>query len=218
MGPESTAIFYQELIKECQKQYGAQYDEDYPEIFIYNLPIPDVVEGLKNPEKVLPVLVGGIRKLESIGVDFVVMPCNTSHYFFEDMKKEISIPFLNIVGETAKKVNSKGYKKVGLIATVTTIDHNIYTKEFDEYGIELVVPVEQDKVTEIILNILAGRKLERDRTELKKIINTLKDVGAEAIVLGCTDISILLKQEDVDIEVFDTVNVLAESAIRFAVK
>ena len=107
MGPESTAIFYHELILQCQKQYGAQYDEDYPEIFIYNLPIPDVVKGLKTPQKTLKILVKGAKKIESMGVDFIVMPCNTAHYFYEDMKKEISIPFLSITEETVKKVKSK---------------------------------------------------------------------------------------------------------------
>ncbi|MBI2675925.1 MAG: aspartate/glutamate racemase family protein [Candidatus Aenigmarchaeota archaeon] len=106
MGPESTAIFYQSVILQCQKQYHAQYDEDYPEIFIYNLPIPDVVEGIRSPSKILPVLIKGIRKLESIGVDFIAVPCNTVQYFFEDMRKSCSIPILNIIEETAKKVHS----------------------------------------------------------------------------------------------------------------
>jgi aspartate racemase len=218
MGPESTAIFYHELIIQCQKQYGAQYDEDYPEIFIYNLPIPNVVEGLKNPKKTLPVLVKGAKKMESIGVDFLVMPCNTAHYFFNWIKKDVSIPFLSIIEETAKKVKSKKYKKVGLLATETTIKYKIYEKVFDEYGIEIVVPKEQDKVTKIILNILAGRKLDKDKNELKKIIEKLKNNGAEAIILGCTDLPILLKPEEIDLETFDTVEVLAESTIKYAVK
>ena len=218
MGPESTAIFYHELIIECQKQYGAKYDEDYPEIFIYNLPIPNVVEGLKNPEKTLKILIKGAKKLESIGVNFIVMPCNTSHYFYEEMKKELSIPFLSIVEETAKKIKSRGYKKIGLLATETTIKCRIYKKDFDRNKIAMVIPKEQDKVTKIILNILAGKKFEKDKEKLKQIIEKLTNNGAEAIVLGCTDIPILLKKGDVDIEVFDTVEVLAESTIKFAVK
>ncbi len=217
MGPESTAIFYHELIIQCQKQYGAQYDEDYPEMFIYNLPIPDVVKGLKNPKNTLSMLVKGAKKLESIGVDFLVMPCNTAHYFYDKIKREISIPFLSIIEETAKKVKSIGYKKVGLLATETTIKCKNYDVVFDKYNIKIAVPLEQNKVTKIILNILAGKKLEEDKNELKQIIEKLKKNGAEAIILGCTDIPILLKREDVDIEVFDTVEVLAESTVKYAV-
>ncbi|MAG17923.1 MAG: aspartate racemase [Candidatus Diapherotrites archaeon] len=218
MGPESTAIFYHEIILQCQKQYGAQLDEDYPEIFMYNLPIPDVVEGIKNKAETLNSLVKGAKKIESIGVDFMVMPCNTTHYFFKDMKKEISIPFLSIVEETAKKIKEKGFKKIGLLATKTTVENKIYNPEFEEYGIELVIPEEQDKVNKVIMNILAGNKLETDKQELKQVINSLKDKGAEAIVIGCTDIPILLKAEDVEMAVFDTVEILAESTVRYAIE
>ncbi len=217
MGPESTAIFYQELIVQCQKQYGAQYDEDYPEIFIYNLPIPDVVEGLKKPGETLKVLVKGAKKLESIGVDFIVMPCNTANYFYDGVKKELSIPFLSIVEETAKKVKSRSYGKVGLLATETTITCKIYEKDFDNYGIKLVIPNEQKAVNNIILNILAGKKLKNDKKELKRIIGKLKNGGADAIILGCTDIPVLLKKNGVGIEIFDTVEVLAEATIKYAI-
>lgn len=216
MGPESTAIFYKSVIKQCQKQYGAKYDEDYPEIFIYNFPIPNIVEGLKEPSKVLPVLVKGAKKLETIGIDFMVMPCNTATYFLEDIQKEISVSFLSIVGEVAKKVKTEGYKKLGLLATDTTVNNKIYNKDFDKYAIELIIPEEQDKVTEVILNILAGKKSEKDKETLKQIIKNLKNKGAEAVVLGCTDISILIQQEDVGIELFDSVEIYAEATVKFA--
>jgi aspartate racemase len=216
MGPESTAIFYHELIIQCQRQYGAKDDEDYPEMFIYNLPIPDVVEGLKTPEKTLQVLVNGAKKLESIGVDFLVMPCNTAHYFHAEIQKEISIPFLSITQETARKVQLKKYRRVGLLATSTTTENKLYQKDFDAAGIRVIIPKDQQRVTEVIRNILAGKKLEEDREGLKRIIEKLRLDGAEAIILGCTDLPILFTQKDTAIEIFDTVEVLAEATIRFA--
>ncbi|MBU0727610.1 amino acid racemase [Patescibacteria group bacterium] len=217
MGPESTAIFYHALIKQCQEQYGAQYDEDYPEIFIYNLPIPDVVEGLKNEQKTLEMLVQGAKKVDSIGVDVLVMPCNTVHYFYPDMAKSISTPFICIFLATAKKIKSEGYKKVGFLATDTTITQKSYDKDFERNGIDLIFPDEQEKVTSIIMNILAGKKLDEDKTELKRIIQALQEKGAEAIVLACTDLPILLKQEDVNIKIFDTVEILAEATVEYAI-
>ena len=216
MGPESTAIFYRQIILECQKQYGAQYDEDYPEMLIYNLPIPDVVEGLKDQSKTLAMLVEGSRKLESIGVDFLVMPCGSAHYFYGDVKKQLSIPFLSIVKETAKKVKSRGHTKVGLLATKTTIDHGVYNAELNGQGIEVIAPREQDKLTEIILNILAGKKLGSDKQELLRIISTLKSNGAQAIILGCTDLPALLDDKDVDLELFDATKILAEATVKYA--
>ena len=216
MGPESTTLFYQKIIQQCQKQYGAQLDEDYPEIFIYNLPIPNIVEGLKEPSIVLPILVKGVKKLESTGIDFMVMPCNTATYFLEDLQKEISVPLLSIVEEVAKKVKTERYKKVGLLATETTVNNKIYNKDFDKYAIELIIPEEQDKVTEVILNVLAGKKSEKDKETLKQIIENLKNKGAEAIVLGCTDIPVLIQQEDIGIKLFDSVEIYAEATVKFA--
>jgi len=219
MGPESTAIFYHALIQQCQKQYGAQYDEDYPEIFIYNLPIHDIVEGLEKPEETLAQLIKGAQKIESIGVDFMVMPCNTAHYFYPGMAKSISMPFICIFLATAKKIKSKGYTKVGFLATETTIKYKSYDKDFEKNGIELILPnqTDQEQLTKIIMNILAGHKLDADKEQLKQIIERLKTKGAKAVVLACTDLPILFKQEDLDIEVFDTVEILAEATIQYSI-
>lgn len=219
MGPESTAIFYHALIQQCQKQYGAQYDQDYPEVFIYNLPIPDIVEGLEKPDETLAQLVKGAQKIATIGVDFMVMPCNTAHYFYPGMAKSISIPFICIFLATAKKIKAKGYKKVGFLATETTIKYKSYDKDFEKNNVELILPdqSEQERLTKIIMNILAGHKFDSEKNELQQIIERLKAKGAEAVVLACTDLPILLKQEDVDIEVFDTVEILAEATVRYSI-
>ena len=216
MGPEATALFYLSLIRQCQKQYGARFDWDYPEMFIYNLPIPDVVKGIKKPIKTLAYLVKGAKKLESIGADFIVMPCNTATYFYKDIIKEISIPFLSIVNEAAKEIKLRNYKKVGLLATKTTIENKIYEEDFEKSGIKLIAPKKPEEVNKVILNILAGKKLEKDRNVLKKIAKELEERGAEAIVLGCTDLPIILRQKDLNIKIFDTVEILAKSTIKFA--
>ena len=219
MGPESTAIFYHAVIKQCQKQYDAQYDEDYPEIFIYNLPIPNIVEGLNKPEETLDMLIKGTKKIDSIGVDFIVMPCNTAHYFYPSMAKAISVPFICIFHATAKKIKISGLKKVGFLATETTIKYKSFHNDFEKNGIELIIPdqADQDKLTQIILNILAGKKLNEDKEQMKRIIEKMKQNGAEAVVLACTDLPILLKQDDVDIPVFDTVEILAEATVQYAI-
>jgi aspartate racemase len=217
MGPESTALFYLSLIKQCQKQYGAKFDGDYPEIFIYNLPIPDVVEGIKKPSETLACLVRGVKKLEAAGADFLVMPCNTATYFYKAVLKEISIPFLSIVAETAKEIRLRNCKKAGLLATKTVVENKVYEEDFKKFGLELMVPKEPEKVNQVILNILAGKKLEKDKETLKTIAKELEKRGAEAIVLGCTDLPIILKQKDLDIRVFDSLEVLAKSTIEFAI-
>ena len=218
MGPESTAIFYQALIKQCQTMYGAQYDEDYPEIFIYNLPIPNIVEGLSQPEETLKQMVAGAKKIETIGVDFMVMPCNTAHYFYPGMAAQIDIPFICIFLATAKEVKANGMKKVGLLATETTIQYQCFADDFSRNDIELIFPDSHDQasLTAIILNILAGKKLDSDRDKLKEIAHKMQDQGAEGVLLACTDLPILLKQEDMTLKVFDTVEILAHTTIAYA--
>ncbi len=215
MGPEATIQFYSELIKICQIKYGAKYDNEFPEIIICNLPVPDVVEGIKQPDKILKVLEKGIKTLERAGVDFIVVPCNTINYFYEDMVKMTKIPIYNIIEETAKIIK---YNKIGLLATETTIRTKLYKKSLDKYNVKLLLPNKNlRKLTnKIILNILEGKKYRKDKQVLLDIIKELKKYGAEAIVLGCTELPLIIKQSDTILPLFDTIKILADSTIKYA--
>lgn len=219
MGPESTALFYRLLIKECQKQYNAKYDEDFPEIIIFNLPIPDPVSKIENPEITVKMMAQTVNKLQSIGAKFVVMPCNTSHYFYDEVNKRISIPFLNMLKETSKKIEESGIKKVGILATNSTIKYKLYNEEFSKRNIELIIPKQQDKLNEVIYNILSGKGLQEDETILRRIIDDLLSKGAEGILIGCTDIPVLLNKDYFpDVLFFDSLEILAESTIKYSIK
>ncbi|MDP6670899.1 MAG: amino acid racemase [archaeon] len=218
MGPEATALFYQLLIEQCQKQYGAQLDEDYPEILIYNLPIPNILKGINEGDRVLNCLVGGAKRLESADVDFLVMPCNTATYFYEEIVKEIFIPFLSIVAETAKRIKSQGCKRVGLLATETTVQTGLYFTELEKNGVKLITPKNQAVVDQAILNVLAGKKLAQDKKALGRIVQEMEKRGAKGIVLGCTELPILVKQEDLNIRVFNSLEILAEATINYSMQ
>ncbi len=216
-GPESTAMFYQKIIQQCQEQYGAVYDADYPEMLIYNLPIPNIVDGLESPAETSRILIKGAKKLESFGSEMLAIPCNTAHYFAKDIENKINIPLINIFTETAKKINLEGYKRVGFLSTKTTIKYKSYGDNFEKYGITLILSERQKEITEIIINLLAGKKLKEDKTRLKQIIRELKGKGAEAIVLGCTDFSTFIKQEEIDIKIVDTITILAEAIVQYSI-
>ena len=126
MGPEATAELYLKIIKIFQDKFGAKYDSDYPEIMIYNLPLPDVVEKIDQSSKIKEMLVKGVQKLESWGVDFIAIPCNTVNFFLPEMRTAVSIPILSILEETAKEVNKLELKPF------LEYDHN-YTSE-DQKG------------------------------------------------------------------------------------
>lgn len=218
MGPESTAIYYQALIKQCQDIYGAKYDKDFPEIIIYNLPIPDVVERLEDQRQTINALITCANKLLSAGAEFLAMPCNTVHYFYPQVTEAINAPFICIFLAAAKKIKSIGLKKVGFLSTTTTKEMKSFADDFSRNNIELIFPEssDQDKVNHIILNILQGSKSNEDKAVLIDIIYKLKKQGAEGVVLACTDLPLLINQQDVDIQLFDTVDILAEATINYA--
>ncbi len=214
MGPESSALFYKLLIKECQKQYRISSDNKYPEIFIHSIPIEMNQDLNKN---MLKLLLKSAKNLECIGADFIVIPCNSAHYFYENLEKEIKIPLLSMIEETIKKVNSENYKTIGLIGTKITMNE-VYNKYLNKYSIKKIVPDSQNKIIGLISDISINKNILKCKKELLKIIYDLKGKGAEAVILGCTELSLILNQKDADVKLFDTLNILAESTIKFAFK
>ena len=215
MGPEATAELYLRIIRIFQSKYGAKYDDDFPEIVIINLPIPDVVEDLSEEKAVREMLVSGVRKLENAGTDFIVIPCNTVNFFFQSIQEAVSIPVLSILTETADEIRRMKVKTVGLLGTEMTMSKNIYNSVLQD--IPLIAPSieEQKGITKIIINVLAGKKNALDRKFLLGLIDKLKESGAEKVILGCTELPLLLKRSN---DLIDTIDVLAQATVREAVR
>tara|TARA_Y100000031_G_C8087347_1_gene322531 strand:- start:14 stop:685 length:672 start_codon:yes stop_codon:yes gene_type:complete len=208
MGPEATAELYLKIIRIFQKKYGAKYDDDFPEIVIINLPIPDIVESLTAESKVKAMLIDGIQRLENAGVDFIAIPCNTVTKYLEEMEEAVSIPIINIVEETIKVTSD--IDKVGLLGTESTINNNLYS----ELRKKVLLPsLEQQQVTtKIIMGVLSGVKSEIDKFELKVISDDLISRGAEKVILGCTELPLIVSGG----EFIDTIEVLAEAIVEKA--
>gem|GEM_PF-206622 len=209
MGPMSTVRFYQYLIELCQRRYYAKYDSDFPEILIYNLPIPDVVENIENEEKTKKLLINGIRQLENAGCDFIAIPCNTVNFCIDFLRAKSKIEIISIVEETANKVNKSGTKNATLLATEKTIQSGMYQDKIKK-EIKLFLPEKQKEITNLILEILAGCK------ESKKLGKTIKNCKSEAVILGCTDLSGLIDEKTTTIKIFDSLIILAEATIEKA--
>ncbi len=216
MGPEATAEFYRLMVVKAQCFFSAQYDADFPATYIYSAPIPDIVEGLDDNTKRTTAeraLVEAIQKIASWKPDFIVIPCNSAYVFFPEMQRAISIPILQIAEEVSLECQRKKYQKVGLLATSTTVKNRIYQDKID-----LVLPneTEQKVITQSILNILSGKKSIEDKKELEKVICSLKTQGAEAIILGCTELPLLLQGQSQGLELLNTIEILAEATIKKA--
>jgi aspartate racemase len=161
------------------------------------------------------------RNLERGGADFIVIPCNTAHYFYNYVAKAVSIPVLHMIREVAKATQTTlpKCKKAGLLGTSGTVATNLYQTEFKKIGVEVIVPdaKNQAKVMDAILLIKSGSFKAKAKAKLKEIGNMLiEEKGAESIILGCTDIPVVISQKDFDLPVFDSNLILAMETVIFA--
>ena len=141
MGPEASATFYNMIINICHKKYNAQQDTDYPPMIIYSLPLEGFDEtGIVDQEKVLRQLIKGIKVLESSGSDFIVIACNTVHCFIDELRKNVKIPILSIIEETSNKLKLDKINSVGLLASETTFQLDIYGENLNKNHIKVINP------------------------------------------------------------------------------
>ena len=165
-------------------------------------------------------MVDSAEKLKNGGADFIIICTNTMHKMASDIESRVGIKVLHIAEVTGEKIIQKGMKKVGLLGTKFTMEQDFYKKVLkDKFNIDVVIPDENEReiLHDIIYNELwKGVISEDSREKYKKIINNLSLNGAEGVVLGCTEIPLLIKQEDVNIPVFDTTTIHAISAVEFA--
>lgn len=217
MGPEATINLYGKIINIFQKKYGAKYDSDYPEIYLVNLPIPDIVENVKNLSKVNAMMEEACKKLYSLGTDFIAIPCNTINLLYEQYGASIAGKVSNIVDETGQYLSKKRINKIGLLATKTTYNFQLYQKYFKKYNIQIMIPsdIEIEEINKIILRLLNGKKSARDKDYLLNISKKFIQNGAKGIVLGCTDLPLIFNQSDANFPIIDTIEVLAEKCVYF---
>ncbi len=214
-GPETTAEFYMALIGKSRR-----LGDRYPRILINNIAVPfsleeEAVKNAAGLEGFLPLLIEGVKLIEDKS-DFIVLPCNTLHVFIDELRNASGKPVLSIIEETTKAVKSSGAKKVGLLASLKTFKSCMFDTKLAENGIEMIKPEssQQKRLSEIIHMILEGNKSDSIKEEVLRIVSQLKSEGAEAVILGCTDFQLLIKQEDSPVRLIDTMEVLAESVSR----
>jgi len=215
MGPGGTAELYMKIVGYFQKNFNAKYDSDFPSFIIFSVPIPDVVESVKNEKKVLEMLSEACNGLEREGCDFIVIACNTVQYLLSNLRKTVKIPIIGIAEVNAIYVKGK-YRKIGILETKTMIEKEVYDEELKKIGADIIKPdeINQEKLTRIIMNILAGKITEKE--DLIKVINFLKSRGAEVVLIACTDLPLIISQKDVDIPLIDCTQIYADEAARLS--
>ena len=220
-GPLATAKFFSSIIDICQTKYKAEQDTDFPIIYLYNMPMEGFNEtGFSDPNLVKEQLIYGVKKLESWGVDFIVLPCNTIHYFIKDMRNSIKIPIISIVESTISTVLKSDYTKIGILSSASTRILELYKKPFKEIEFDIFTPndKEQEETDSVVLSAMAGTQGIKEINILENIMHKMIVSGAQCIILGCTELPLAISQNDTKIPLFNTINILAEYAVDEAYK
>lgn len=215
MGPEATCDLFMKIIKKTP----AKRDQEHLRIIVDNNPqIPDRTAAiLDNGEDPVPLLLKTARNLEQAGADFLVVPCNTAHYFHEAICSAVSIPVLHIMRETADTLSRMNISKAGLLASSGTVQTGLYNESLVSRDIEVVLPAEDEQklVMDAIYAIKAG-EFDRSARLVRDVAQTLIRRGSQAIIAGCTEIPLVLRDGDIEKPVIDATLVLAKAAVRQA--
>ena len=162
------------------------------------------------------------KTLETAGAELIVICTNTMHKVADEIQRSLKIPIIHIADATAEKILELKLQKIGLLGTKFTMEESFYKDRLlKKYGLSVLIPNEEERqiVHEIIYNeLVLGQIKENSRKKLLNIIQHLTASGAEGIILGCTEIPLLVKQEDIDIPLFDTTTIHAKSAVKYALK
>jgi len=217
MSPESTISFYQKIIKYT----NAQSDQDHLESIIAMFShIPDRTEAIlgigENPSD---QILKGIQLLARANVEFAVITCNTAHYFLPQIEDQLPIPVLNMIELVVEEIKKLGKYRVGLLATDGTIQSGLYDRYIFDQDLDCIKPdiQHQKRLMEIIYGkegIKAGFVNEANRKLLLGCISDLLNNGAEIIILGCTELPLVLKHKDMNSQIIDPLEILAKETIK----
>ena len=221
MSWESTATYYREINEGIKQNLGGLHSA---KICLYSVDF-DEIEKLQHTDDwdtAAMVLADGARKIEAGGADFLIICTNTMHRVASEIEQAISIPLLHIADATALKLKDDNITRVGLLGTRFTMEHNFYKSRITElFGIEVLVPESDERslLHTVIYNELCLGKIENtSRQQCLEIISRLFARGAQAVILGCTEIALLISQNHTSIPLYDTTVIHANQAVSYALK
>ncbi len=212
MGPRSTAPFINAVVDQCQKIYGASLDEEFPRMMILSLPTPFYIDRPIDHDLMKKTIVDGLKQLEAAGVDFIAMPCNSAHEYYDDLNSSIKIPLLNIITETLSFLNVSG--RITLLGTQGTIESGLYQAGFKRLNLEFYFREEwQEKVNQIVSHIKSGNVKKDANKHWNELLKDLKNSQVEQAVIACTDINAVLPYSKIDITFVDSMEALAKATV-----
>lgn len=217
MGPESTIAYYHDIVFGVQQRTGKPF---FPEISIESLNLFEIVDLCreKKYDELVKLFKTTVERLAATGADFAVLTANTSHIVFDRLREVSPLPLISIVEATAREAQKMGLKRVGLLGTCFTMEEDFFKKPFVERGIKVVVPSKKDidYVSDKIYGELEyGIVKDSTRAEFQRIITYMKQRDKiEAVILGCTELPLILNNENSPVPCLDTMKIHIEEIIK----
>lgn len=218
LSPESTVEYYKIITRKYNEIKGKSF---FPELTIESLDLQEFTDLMiaNDLQKVLEFLLAAAQRLIKSGAELIIMATNTPHIVFKELAKKIPVDMLSIMDATGKAIQKQRIEKVGLIGTRFTMNSSYYPEALEKYNVKVITPSEEDKKTidEIIYKELTYHKIkEKSKQKYLEVIKRLQEKGAQGVILGCTEIPLLIKQEDCEMPVFDTTTIHALATLEKA--
>lgn len=214
----STQDYYKKINKIVNEKLGGL---QFPRIILYSVNYGDINACHENEDRegVFQIMKDAAQTLSGAGADFIALCANTIHFTFDRLSKEIDLPFVHIADATGRTIQKQGLKKVALLGTKHTMEMDFYKDRLARMQIEMITPNSEERnyIHATIENeLLKDVFLSESRQKFVAIMNRLKTEGAEGIILGCTEIPLLIRPDDFDLPIFNTLEIHAKAIAEFA--
>ena len=219
MSPESTAEYYRIINETVRERLGGSHSA---EMVIYSVDFQEYADLMLAGEwnQIKSLLIAGAQRLEFAGVDLLLLATNTGHKFADEIQRNIAVPLLHIADATGDEIVVQGMKTVGLLGTRITMEEDFYSGRLkDRFGIEVLIPPEAKRalIHRVIFDeLVLGKTTDQSKRDFLKIIEELAKRGAEGVILGCTEIPLLVKPGETSVPLFDTTRIHALKAVDYA--
>lgn len=220
LSPESTAEYYKLICAGFNRAAGGL---NFPLVTIRSMNLQDMLDLFVAGQwdEVADRIVTAITDLRNAGADFVAIMANTPHNAFDVIKRRAPLEVLSIMEASTKEIKSVAISTVALLGTKPTMEYGFFQRTFEREGIQTMIPEEDDRsyLDRLVWEKLSYGKVEvADQERVKKIIQKLIDRGARGVILGCTELPLLIREEDISVKVFDTMKIHAKAILNFALE
>jgi len=221
MSWESSSEYYKIINETVKERLGGLHSA---KCIMYSVDFEEIasLQHQGEWEELTKLMINFAQQLEGAGADFIVICTNTMHKMAEEVQDNIHIPLLHIADATAEKIIEQGLRKPGLLGTKFTMEEDFYKQRLKEkYNLDVIIPSNTDReiIDSVIYNELClGIIKQSSKKKFKEIIKKLVSIGADGMILGCTEIPLLISQKDVEVPLFDTTTIHSKAAVAFALK